>query len=296
LKTVGYFRVPGGQVGRYRRVLIGAPEFSEGEEVVLFLKGRAPGVPFPFRSSTRCVIASFTVRVARRRDAATISEAPDVSCAAVSRGVRSPCRTSLATSHDRWSAGDAGVVALLLMCVCVPAQPAQAYLHLTFSVGSTPTPLKWNAARVRWFATDRGGRRHQRLAVFKGGGELRSPPGRLLPTASIGFQFAGFTSAVPFDDDGISVFGFDAEPDLDRVLGATSFVVDVLTGQIVDPTSSSTRFSRGPQRRQGRRGASICSRWPSTRSVTSSAWVIRRLARTEIRPDGWSPGARVCRR
>jgi len=43
-----YFRVPGGQVGRYRRVMIGAPEFSEGEEVVLFLKGRAPGVPFPF--------------------------------------------------------------------------------------------------------------------------------------------------------------------------------------------------------------------------------------------------------
>ena len=43
-----YFRVPGGQVGRYRRVMVGAPEFVEGEEVVLFLKGRAPGVPFPF--------------------------------------------------------------------------------------------------------------------------------------------------------------------------------------------------------------------------------------------------------
>ena len=43
-----YFRVPGGQVGPYRRVMIGAPEFAEGEEVVLFLKGRAPGVPYPF--------------------------------------------------------------------------------------------------------------------------------------------------------------------------------------------------------------------------------------------------------
>ena len=43
-----YFRVPGGQVGRYRRVMVGAPEFAEGDEVVLFLKGRAPGVPFPF--------------------------------------------------------------------------------------------------------------------------------------------------------------------------------------------------------------------------------------------------------
>jgi hypothetical protein len=43
-----YFRVPGGQVGRYRRIMPGAPEFAEGDEVVLFLRGRAPAVPFPF--------------------------------------------------------------------------------------------------------------------------------------------------------------------------------------------------------------------------------------------------------
>jgi len=55
-----------------------------------------------------------------------------------------------------------------------------------------------------------------------------------VPTASVAFQFVGFTSAVPFDDDGISTFGFDAQPDLDRVLGATSFVVDTLTGEIVE--------------------------------------------------------------
>jgi hypothetical protein len=42
------FRVPGGQVGRYRRVMVGAPEFAVGEEVVLFLSGRAPAMPMPF--------------------------------------------------------------------------------------------------------------------------------------------------------------------------------------------------------------------------------------------------------
>src|SRR5689334_121197 len=31
------FRVPGGQIGRYKNVMIGAPEFRQGEEVVLFL-------------------------------------------------------------------------------------------------------------------------------------------------------------------------------------------------------------------------------------------------------------------
>ena len=42
------FRVPGGRVGRYRRIVIGAPVFTPGDEVVLFLKSRGPEVPMPF--------------------------------------------------------------------------------------------------------------------------------------------------------------------------------------------------------------------------------------------------------
>lgn len=40
------FRVPGGELGRYRTVFVGAPAFRVGEEVVLFLKmaGRVPFV------------------------------------------------------------------------------------------------------------------------------------------------------------------------------------------------------------------------------------------------------------
>ena len=36
------FRVPGGRIGRYRTVFVGAPEFKEGDEVVLFLKHAGP--------------------------------------------------------------------------------------------------------------------------------------------------------------------------------------------------------------------------------------------------------------
>src|SRR5262245_13030502 len=32
-------RVPGGQIGRYRTIFVGAPEFQRGDEVVLFLRG-----------------------------------------------------------------------------------------------------------------------------------------------------------------------------------------------------------------------------------------------------------------
>jgi hypothetical protein len=42
------FRVPGGEVGRYRVVMVGAPVFEEGDEVVVFLDGRPPSVPMPF--------------------------------------------------------------------------------------------------------------------------------------------------------------------------------------------------------------------------------------------------------
>jgi hypothetical protein len=39
------FRVAGGRLGRYRSVLVGAPSFAEGDEVILFLTGRGPSVP-----------------------------------------------------------------------------------------------------------------------------------------------------------------------------------------------------------------------------------------------------------
>src|SRR5687767_5849960 len=46
--STAVFRVPGGQVGRYRRVMVGAPQFAEGDEVVVFLAGRPPAMPMPF--------------------------------------------------------------------------------------------------------------------------------------------------------------------------------------------------------------------------------------------------------
>lgn len=39
------FRVPGGQIGRYRTVVAGAPVLREGDEIVAFLDRGGPGVP-----------------------------------------------------------------------------------------------------------------------------------------------------------------------------------------------------------------------------------------------------------
>ena len=42
------FKVPGGTIGRFRNVLVGAPQFSRGEEAVLFLNSRGREYPSVF--------------------------------------------------------------------------------------------------------------------------------------------------------------------------------------------------------------------------------------------------------
>jgi hypothetical protein len=56
------FRMPNGEVGRYRHVVVGAPEFTPGQEVVLFLAGQAPALPLPFG------LSQGVFRVGRDRD------------------------------------------------------------------------------------------------------------------------------------------------------------------------------------------------------------------------------------
>lgn len=40
------FKVPGGEIGRYRTIFVGAPEFRTGDEVVLFLRTGRAALPF----------------------------------------------------------------------------------------------------------------------------------------------------------------------------------------------------------------------------------------------------------
>ena len=40
------FRVPGGELGRFRSIVVGAPDFAVDEHVVIFLGARGPSVPY----------------------------------------------------------------------------------------------------------------------------------------------------------------------------------------------------------------------------------------------------------
>lgn len=46
LGSVVQFRVPGGSLGRFRSIVVGAPQFAIGQRVILFLGSRGPTVPY----------------------------------------------------------------------------------------------------------------------------------------------------------------------------------------------------------------------------------------------------------
>ena len=119
---------------------------------------------------------------------------------------------------------------LLILACLVVAQSAHAYSQFTTDSGAR---LHWTRPRVRWMVTDRA-------AAGVTQSQLQAALARAfktwedVPTASVAFEFAGFTSAEPSEDDNISVLGFQDHPELERVLGATSFLFDEETGEILE--------------------------------------------------------------
>jgi hypothetical protein len=60
------FRVPGGEIGRYRNVMVGAPAFHPGEEAVLFLSGSGPSIAHVFGLSQGVFRVRVNSRTGRR--------------------------------------------------------------------------------------------------------------------------------------------------------------------------------------------------------------------------------------
>ena len=52
--------------------------------------------------------------------------------------------------------------------------------------------------------------------------------------ADLSFTFAGTSQANPITGDSMTVLGYQNRPELDRVLGATNFMIDTTTGEILE--------------------------------------------------------------
>lgn len=145
-------------------------------------------------------------------------------------------------SGDRWSfglgRGRAGASPTVAWCLGLwlafsPAGGARAYQTYGTVVGSNFVTLRWGSLPVRYFITDREvigvtatQFRDTAGQAFAAWGSVRA--------ASVSAEFVGFTGANPLDEDGQTTLGFLNRPDLDRVLGATQYLIDESTGAIVE--------------------------------------------------------------
>ena len=126
-------------------------------------------------------------------------------------------------------------VALLFVAVsCAATAPAiDAYLKLGSRVADRTVTLRWEQMPVRYFITNAGvpgvtAQQFQTVVAraFNTWHEVE--------TAETSAEFVGFTPAPPLNQDSMSVLGFLNRPELERVLAATSFLVDTTTGAILE--------------------------------------------------------------
>lgn len=83
------FRVPGGTVGAYRTMMIGAPSFEVGDEVVLFFATRPPALPYLVGFGQ----GVYRVRVDQTTGARVVLPPPPISSGetvTLTRGTRGP--------------------------------------------------------------------------------------------------------------------------------------------------------------------------------------------------------------
>jgi len=147
------------------------------------------------------------------------------------------------------------IAALLVAALSLarPA-PADAYLKFGFRVGATTVDVKWTGVPVRYFVNDRDipgvTAADMRAAVARAAATWQGVAGTTLR-----FEDQGLTAAAPVGLDGRNTLGFLDRPDLDRVLGATSLLIDASNGSLVEADIFfNTRFtwSVAPQGESGR--------------------------------------------
>lgn len=87
------FKIPGGDMGRYRSVMVGAPTFRAGEEVILFLGATPPALPYLLGLGQGVYRVQRDERTGERRVTSPVLVADSEQATAVRRG--DPSRRAL---------------------------------------------------------------------------------------------------------------------------------------------------------------------------------------------------------
>lgn len=122
---------------------------------------------------------------------------------------------------------------LTLIAAALLATPVSGYLQFGASIAGGSVAVRWKDLPVRYFVTESG---VPGVSPF----DLQNALGRAfsswesVPSSSIRFEVVGFTGANPLDEDGMTTVGFEDCPELERVLAATTVLLDEDTGAILE--------------------------------------------------------------
>jgi hypothetical protein len=125
------------------------------------------------------------------------------------------------------------VAVVVLALVALATAPALAYLKLGFDFDGRRLSLRWTRVPVPYFVSQTSvpgvSPSDFQLAVDRAFSTWAE-----VPTSAVAFEPRGITFALPGEDDERSTLGFLARPDLDRVLASTSFLVDGVSGELIE--------------------------------------------------------------
>jgi hypothetical protein len=129
-------------------------------------------------------------------------------------------------------------IGVLIVLVGVPSG---AYLKLGTDLGNRTVTVRWQRFPIRYFITNRD-------IAGVSAQQFQTAVTRAFTTwhavehTQTSSQLAGFTQAVPVRGDGATIIGYQSRPDMDRTLAFTSFVVDAISGELVESDISFNSF------------------------------------------------------
>ncbi len=121
-------------------------------------------------------------------------------------------------------------------CAAVVMSPVQggAYQQYGVQVGSRTIPLKWNRLPVHYYVGNVSVP-NVTASQLQAAVAASFVTWQNVPTAGLSSLFSGMTGArADALGDGLSVLGFVADPSEPDVLGSTSWMIDDVTGEIVE--------------------------------------------------------------
>lgn len=119
------------------------------------------------------------------------------------------------------------------LMLTIGSSSSLAYLKLGAMVRGSVVDATWHQQPIGYFISNRDGNGVSANDLL-GAVQRASATWSAVTSASVRFSFQGMTTAPAEGTDARNTIGFLDRPDLDRVLGATSFMVDTTTGSIYE--------------------------------------------------------------